>query len=163
MVSCALCGGREPSDTAGWTSDGVSWWDPGCGQLERAATWTVAGSIFYDVAAARYLIRCCDEIDRLYQELPNDEARAQAEGPRARIRVVGEDLESQKGESGMRRVLELVAVDGDQARLMGLNIVGPGGGRMSFGTPITAEREAAVRSHLRFIDRDWTGVGSWVG
>jgi hypothetical protein len=63
----------------------------------------------------------------------------------------------------MRRVLELVAVDGDSGQLMGLNILRPGGGWMSLGKPIDPQRGTALASHAHYIEREWSGVGAWVG
>jgi hypothetical protein len=148
---CVCCGGARPVDAeaGGWSRDDSFWSCLGCRHLSHDEPRVYAESALSDVAAAKTIIRCCDEIDDRYNRLAHDQAIAESKPYERRIEAIGKILHGAGGEHTIRAVLLLVGHDADVD--------------LADFPDVLAKRSAALRSHVRYIDRAWTGIGTWQG
>jgi hypothetical protein len=149
LSTCAFCGGDRPKGAAGQDDDG-SWLCPGCRRLEAGDATGLRDCLRTEIAAARRLIRACDEIDDRYRRLPDQDAATEATPWRQVIADVGGALDDLGGERAMRRALLLVGADADPDHLVTV---------MAGGTELDPGRKTALASHVRYIGREWNGIG----
>jgi hypothetical protein len=151
--TCGFCGGDRPKDGTGWRDDGGTAYCPGCWRLESGDASGLAECVRSDIAAARRLIRACDEIDDGYRRLADEDAAAQAAPWRKVIADLGEALSDLGGEAAMRRALLLVRADADPDHLVTV---------LAGGTELDPARKTTLASHISYIGREWNGIGSWM-
>lgn len=155
-TTCAYCGGSRPQGDGdhGWHERDGFRYCPGCWAVDAGEPAGLKESARSDFAAARTLLRACDEIDDRYRRLADDAAAAQSQPWRDTIAAVGRALEELGGEQAMRRALLLVSADADPDHLLT---------PMAGGSVMDPARKTAVTSHVRYIEREWSGIGSWQG
>jgi hypothetical protein len=155
-TTCVYCGGPRPKGDAseGWQERDRFWYCPGCWTIEAGDPAGLSECARSDFAAARLLLRACDEIDDRYRRLSHDAAAEESEPWRRTITDVGQALDEIGGEPAMRRALLLVSADADPDHL-----VTP----MAGGTAMDPARKTAVTSHVHYIEREWSGIGHWQG
>ncbi|HET7312122.1 MAG TPA: hypothetical protein VFJ17_12450 [Mycobacteriales bacterium] len=151
-ATCTYCGGELSADATGWSEDNGATYCPGCRTVVHGDAAGVIDSARSEFAAARTLIRACDEIDDCYRRLDPTVAATESEPQRHVIEEVGHALDKVNGEAAMRKALLLVGADCDPNHL-----VTP----MAGGTAMDPARKATLTSHKRYIEREWSGVGLW--
>lgn len=154
-ATCTYCGGSPSAGApaADWYDDEGSWYCPGCRKIVGGSDPAgLIDSARGDYAAARTLIRACDEIDDLYRRVDGAAAAAESEPLRHAIEEVGRALEKLGGEKVMRRALLLVQADCDPDHL-----IAP----LAGGKVMDPARKATVTSHKQYIEREWNGIGTW--
>ena len=155
-LTCTYCGGDQPDGgvMSEWHDDGGSWYCPGCHKVVAGEPAGLVDSVRGEYAAARTLVRACDEIDECYRRPDQTAAGVERERLQHTIEEIGRVLDKVGGERAMRRALLLVGADCDPDHL-----VSP----MAGGKLMDPERKTAVTSHKSYIEREWTGIGLWQG